>query len=302
MLAIATAGPRAAGPEGALPDGLDGLVAERVARAIAAWPTVSVDEQLFVTAIVKRLSADSPVRSLHAMQTDDLYLATACAAGDPGALRAFETSYGPAIARTIASTSTPTAERADVGQIVRVRLLVAPANGGMPRIASYSGRGSLRAWVRVVATREAARMVGRREVMVCEEVLVGALADTDTPEVAYIKRLYCGEFERAFHAAAQALDDRARTLLRGHALDGLSIDQLAARHGVHRATAARWVEAARHTLVAETHREMARRLRLSRGELAGVLRLIRSQVDVTLPRSRPDPSGAREPRRAPASR
>lgn len=95
--------------------------------------------------------------------------------------------------------------------------------------------------------------------------------------------MYRDEFKRAFHAAVEALDDRERLLLRQHALDGLSIDQLAALHGVHRATAARQVQAARQSVLAATQRELIRRLRLARGELASVMRLIASRLDVTLP-------------------
>jgi RNA polymerase sigma-70 factor (ECF subfamily) len=246
---------------------------------------VNVDSEQFVRAIVKRLEADSVVRSLAAMWTNDLYLATGCATGAAGAVDAFEAHYGPVIARAIASTCPSRGERADLGQIVRQRLLVNPANRGAPRIATYSAHGSLRAWVRVVATREVARMMARahREVAAGDDELVELIAADSDPEVAYLKRLYREEFKRAFHAAADALDARAWLLLRQHALDGLSIDQLAKLHGVHRATAARWVEAAREALLAGTQRQMIRRLRLSRSELASVMRLIQSQLDVTLP-------------------
>src|SRR5262249_11434487 len=96
------------------------------------------------------------------------------------------------------------------------------------------------------------------------------------------KRLYREEFKQAFHAAVEALDDGARLLLQQSALDGLSIDQLAAFHGVHRSTAARRVQAARTAVLVATQRELSRRLQLSRGELASVMRLIRSQLDLSL--------------------
>ena len=73
-------------------------------------------------------------------------------------------------------------------------------------------------------------------------------------------------------------------MLRQHALDGLSIDQLAALHGVHRATAARQVHSARDAVLAGTRRELVRRLRLSPRELASMMRLIHSQLDLSLPR------------------
>jgi len=278
---------RSVTPECEVPDDLGPLLAERITRATTAWPSVTIDEEQFVRAIAERLVVDAPARSLDAMQTDDLYLACGCAAGDLGALAGFEDRCGSAIARAIASTGAPISERADLGQVVRQRLLVAPADGGTPRIATYSARGSLPAWVRVVATREAARMLprARREVAAGDDELAGLIAGDDDPEVGYLKRLYRAEFKRAFHAAVEALDDRARLLLRQHTLDGLGIDRLATLHGVHRATAARWVEAAREAVLTGTQRELIRRLRLSRSELASVIRLIQSQLEVSLPRA-----------------
>jgi RNA polymerase sigma-70 factor (ECF subfamily) len=277
---------RSVAPDLEVSDDLEPRLAERITRATAAWPHVTIDDEQFVRAIAKRLAADAPARSLDAMHTDDLYLGCGCAAGDPGALAGFEERCGPVIARAIATTRASASDRADLGQVVRQRLLVAPAQGGPPRIATYSARGSLPSWVRVVATREAARMLPRvrREVAAEDDELAGLIAGDDDPEVGYLKRLYRAEFKRAFHAAVESLEDRERLVLRQHTLDGLGIDQLAALHGVYRATAARWVESARASVLAGTQRELIHRLRLSCGELASVMRLIQSQFEVSLPR------------------
>lgn len=260
---------------------LDREIHARVAAATAAWPGVRVAADRVVRAIVAQL-ADAELAELH---VDDLYLACACAEGDAAALAAFEARHGAAIERAIAAAGAPASERADLGQIVRQRVLVEPGDGKPPRIASYSARGSLAAWVRVVATREAARLLARepREVGAADDELARLIAPED-PELDYFKRLYAGEFKRAFQTAVEALDGRDRLVLRQHTLDGLGIDQLAALHRVHRATAARWIEAAREAVVARTLRELTRKLQLSRAELASVIRLIRSQLDVSLPR------------------
>lgn len=276
---------RSAIPERVLPDELGPLLAECIARATRTWPDVTVTEDRFICAIAERLTADAPARSLGAMHTDDLYLACGCAAGDPGALAGFEKRCGTAIARAIAATGVSRSERADLGQIVRQRLLVAPAGGGAPRVAGYAARGPLPGWVRVIATREAARTLPRvrREVAAGDDDLAGLIGADDDPEIGYLKRLYRAEFKRAFHTAIEALDDRARLVLRQHTLDGLGIDRLATLHGVHRATAARWVNAARDTVLAGTQRELIRRLRLSPSELASMIRLIQSQLELSLP-------------------
>ncbi len=262
-------------------------IAERIAHATSVWPTLAVSIDEFSRTVAARL-ADAPTieRGLAGLEIDDLYLVQACSTRDPAAIDAFEARCGGVIERAIAASGALPAERADLGQVVRQRLLVAPADGGPPRISTYAGKGSLVAWVRVVATREAARMLprARREPGAGDDELAGLIARDDDPEIGYLKRLYRHEFKLAFQAAVAALEDRDRLLLRQHALDGLGIDQLAAQHGVHRATTARWLETARKALLAGTQRELIARLDLSRTELASLMRLIESQLDVSLPR------------------
>ncbi len=175
----------------AIGDELEPVFAARVAEAEAAWPELAVDRGRFVAAIAERLG-DEPARGLAELRAADLYLACGCADGDPRALAAFERHAGAMIDRALIASGVSDAERADLGQVVRQRLLVAPAAGGAPRIATYSARGSLTAWVRVVATREAARMLprARREVSADDDVLAGLIAGDDDPEVGYLKRLY----------------------------------------------------------------------------------------------------------------
>ncbi|HEU0033923.1 MAG TPA: hypothetical protein VFQ53_25015 [Kofleriaceae bacterium] len=265
-------------------DDFEPVVARKLADARAAWPGIAVDDETFVRAITERLADEDS--TLHTLHTTDLYLALACAQGDPAALAAFDAHCGPTIDRAVAATGASPAERADLGQVIRARLLVARSPGDTPRIATYSARGALASWVRVVATREAMRVLPRtnRELAAEDDQIARIVAPDDDPELGYLKRLYRDELKRAFAAAVDALDDRDRLLLRQHVIDRVGIDQLAAQHAVHRATVARWIEAAREAVVAGTQRALLRSLRLDRDELASVLRLIRSDLDVSLPR------------------
>lgn len=250
---------------------------ERIAAAEAAWPGLALPRAELVAAIEAR-EGD--------VHVTDLYLALACAKNLPGAHAAFEQACGGAIERALASTGATPAERADLGQVIRVRLLVEPASGGPARIATYSGRGALASWVRVVATREAARMLprARREVSAGDDELAAIVTADDDPETGYLKRLYRHEFKEAFSAAVDELPDEDRLLLRQHALDQLGIDALAKLHGIHRATAARRVAAAKEALLVATQKALIARLGLSKHELASLMRLIQSGLDVSLPR------------------
>ncbi len=88
--------------------------------------------------------------------------------------------------------------------------------------------------------------------------------------------------EGYMHVALATLSVRDRNLLRQYLVDRLTIDQLGRLYRVHRVTASRWVNRAREAFVAATLLALRRRLRVTRSELDSVLRLLRSQVDVSL--------------------
>ena len=207
------------------------------------------------------------------------------ARGDAAAIAAFDRSYVRVIERAVAAAGATPAETVELVQIVRVRLLVKKPGAAQPAIASFSGRSSLASWIKVIATREAARLLerDRREPQADEEQLARELGAGDTPELAHLKQKYREDFRAAFADAVAALPHRDRLLLRQSVLDGLGIDALAAQHGVHRATAARWVAAAREAVVTGTRAAFRARIRVAPDELESVLRLIHSQLDLSLP-------------------
>ena len=255
----------------------------RLREAAAAWPGVVVAADRFHGAIVARLAAAAvPAEALAALHTTDLYLACGCVDGDPNALKAFDLHYRAIIERALVASPIPAADRADVAQQILERMLVATVDR-MPRIESYQARGTLAAWVRVITAREIARRwaVKRRDIPDPEPVLSRQLA-SDNTELERLQRLYGQEFKRAIETAVEGLDARSRLVLRQYAVDGLGIDQLAALHGIHRATAARWIATARDVVLAETQRALTSRVTLNASELESVIRILRSQLDVSI--------------------
>src|SRR5262249_12401783 len=106
----------------------------------------------------------------------------------------------------------------------------------------------------------------------------------DDPELAYMKRTYSNEFKQAFGEALAGLGAREQTLLRYHHVDGLNIDEIGAIYRVHRVTAFRWLEKAKEQLVERTLETLPTRLRITSKELDSVLRMIRSQIHLSLVR------------------
>lgn len=249
----------------------------------AAWPGVRLPREVYLRYLGERLPDAAALDQLHA---EDLYLCCACARGEPAALAVFEARLISRIPVYLGSLHLDEERQDNVRQHLRERLFVGVA-GGAPKIAEYSGRGALGAWVRIGAVRVALNLGRSRD----DQIGGAAGPDPDelllpgvSPEMAYIRARYQGEFKAAIHAALAALPVEQRTLLRLHLLDGLSIDKLAPLFRVGRSTAARRLMAARQALLGGTRRRLQERLGISEGELDSLAGVVRSQLDLSLAR------------------
>jgi len=87
-------------------------------------------------------------------------------------------------------------------------------------------------------------------------------------------------FRAAFLATLGELERRERTVLRLHLLDGLTIDEIAPMYEVHRATIARWIGAAKQTVLDRTRRRLMHDLRLDAAEVDSLIRLVQSRIEL----------------------
>jgi RNA polymerase sigma-70 factor, ECF subfamily len=255
-----------------------------IARARAAWPTLTVGEEAFA-AYLNQVLSDRPVEERADLNLVDLYLACACALGDPRALAAFEEAMWPEIDAALARVRLDRDRRAEVMQGLRVILFVGRP-GKLGRISQYRGQGDLRGWLRAAALRAGFRLARktRREVPLDDMAMVlTAVVDRDAG-MAHLKEACRAELKKAFAAAVTALPRRERLLLKQHHLDRLTIDELAALYQVHRATAARWIVKTRETLTDTILREVGQGLKVPAAELQSILALVRSQLDVSVDR------------------
>jgi RNA polymerase sigma-70 factor (ECF subfamily) len=255
-------------------------LAAAVAAARAAHPSIEVPDAALAAFLAERLPDHAPIAdALAALPASDLLLACGCARGITSALAAFEAVLAEVDAA--GRTARAAADLVDeVKQRLRTQLLVVA--GGKPAgIAAFRGRGSLRGWVRVAATRELVRLEqhSRRARPLEDAFLDDAAGD---PAVELLKARYRAELSAAIKDAVGRLSSEDRTLLRHHLIDRLSIDELGARYSVHRATAARWLARARSALVAATETELAVRLRLAPDEVTSVIRMVASRLDASL--------------------
>ena len=213
---------------------------------------------------------------------EDIYLACACATGDPAALAIFDDELAPVMRAAVRRIDRRDDFVDEVIQVIRERVLVAPP-GDWPRIAAYAGQGPLRAWVRIAAMRIAMNMLRdrKRDVLVDDDRLFETIAADHERGSA---ERYREAATAALRAAFAALSPRERNLLRMHHLHELTVDELAPTLGVHRATVARWIAAARERLLAETRAALATRLDVGTATIDSILQGIASQVDISVVR------------------
>src|SRR6185312_11868034 len=203
-----------------------------------AWPGLALHLEVFAEHL-GRIPAELPPEGALAA---DLFLASACAAGVRGAVDAFERAHIRRVDRYLAKMAPSAAFVDEVRQVVREKLFVGK-DGAPPKIAEYSGKSGLSAWVRVIAIRAAIDL--RRQDAAVEEP--GQAVDepmTGDPEIDYVKQRYRQAFNDALRDAVAALPPQQRDLLRVHFIEGRTLDELAAAAGVHRATIARRLVAA----------------------------------------------------------
>jgi RNA polymerase sigma-70 factor (ECF subfamily) len=252
--------------------------------AHAAWPEVPLEEGAILRYLAERLaSEEDPAAALAVLEVPDLYLCCACAAGVPQALAALDERYVRPLDRTLLRLGLTGAEAADALQQALQALLVGTERAP-PALSRYAGRGPLRSFVRIIAVRAARKVRERQRGEVEEdEPLLDALPGAqDDPELNHLKRSYREEFRAAFHEALQGLPAEDLLLLRQHVVEGLGIDQLAGLHGVHRATAARRLARVREALANDTRRCFLRRVPLDQAGYQSILRLIQSQLDLSI--------------------
>jgi RNA polymerase sigma-70 factor, ECF subfamily len=247
-----------------------------------AWPGVALPVEAFVAHlahVAKRGGGGLPSSGRGA----DMYLACACALRIPGALEAFDHAHIAQVGTYLARLRLARELVDDVRQEVRDKLYVG-RDGAAPRIAEYDGRGALASWVRVVAMRAAVDLKRRGDgAPLSDEDARGAPVAAGDPERDLQRERYRKAFGEAIRGAVLALEREERRILRRHFSDGVTLDGLAEELGVHRATVARRLAAARTALRRDARRRLRAALGTTESEIESLAAELRSQLDLSLP-------------------
>jgi len=311
----------------------DSLIAETYSRCLENAPNFGVSAEMFQTSIDKTVgkylvgSSAEPLSKgdvrefIEQIQTDDLFLAIACAAGNERAWWEFDQqhrSYMERVARHLAKTEIDAQEVIDS---VYVELYGTRIVDGVrvSKFATYSGRGSLRGWLRTVIWHSVIDLHRASH----DEVSLDEMTETigegaahanfatppkggeDTMMDELSRNRYRSATVSSLNNAFSTLDDHERLLLMYYHVDQLKLREISRlvesetsplrgwfqrksatrdkdpASKIHESTVMRWLEKC-----------YAKVLKLFHDELTNVHKLRKDEIDICLGLATEDLAGA----------
>ena len=247
------------------------------------WPDVRLSREDFAAHVAAvRPRGEAPSDGDLSLHGADMFLVTACLAGDTRALAAFEREFLAGLSKTVSRINRTPGFGAEVTQRLRERLLCPPRE----RLRSYTGVGSLAGWLRVAAKRLALDLkrregVASRHTEQLASVLINA---SRNPEWELVRRRFRGPLEAALCEALEALPPRERMVLRLYLLGNENIAAIGRLYGVHRATVARWIVAAQRTVADAVTARLGDELGFSASQCRSLVRDLQSSLELSLER------------------
>jgi RNA polymerase sigma-70 factor (ECF subfamily) len=266
---------------GLVPSAVEAVLAQLYATGSAAHPDIDLDPTRFGTHVADcNTPLDGEAGTLPAA---DLFLACAALSGNREAIEKLRQMSLSSIQCYLRRIELPASTVDDIAQELWSLLFQGGADC-VPKLARYSGTGSLRSFIGVTARRLALmrcrheQVVARASARLATEV--NALADD--VELDFIKAEYRGAFRQAIENALASLDQRLRMVLRMRIVDDLTVEAIARAYQVAQSSVSRWLEKAREQVVNETRRLICERLVMSGAEFDSLWRLVGSQLEISV--------------------
>ena len=230
---------------------------------------------------------------LSTLNADDLCLATACAKGDDAAWEDFfreYRSYLVSVARTMTQDAGAAEQLAD-STFAELYGLRESGGARISKFSFYSGRGSLRGWLRAVVFqlsadhhRQSSRLVQTEEPEDMDR-LAHAAEKTDhkpAPDLDYVRERYRDRVAQALRRAMTDLEPRERLLLAYYYYDEMTLRQIGNLFDVHEATISRWLTKVQKRVRKLVEKGLARDHSFNRREVAEAIELAAEQMDITV--------------------
>ncbi len=192
---------------------LERRLSEGLGEAHSAFGELGIPSTVWLRHVASVLPEHGPLLdAVQQLHLDELWLCAGCLQGDERFMAVFERTYMPKTRGLLGKLGIEESLRDELIQELRSALLV-PKPTRAAKLASYSGRGSLSAWLKVVITRAALRRKRRASPQRrADSLLVEQLGDgTDDAELEQIRTKYKQDFEQAVEWAFRQLRSDQRT-------------------------------------------------------------------------------------------
>ena len=227
---------------------------------------------------------------LASVNSDDLCLAVACAKGDEAAWEDFFREYRGyliSIARTITQDPGAAEQLAD-STFAELYGLRESAGARVSKFSFYSGRGSLRGWLRAVVYqlsadlyRKTGRFVQTEEADDMERVPVPA-GRSESREFEFVGQQYEAAVSDALKRAISQLDVRERLLLAHYYYDEMTLREIGKLFGVHEATVCRWLAKAQQRTRKLVEKSLSKDHHFNRRQVSDAIQLAAEHSDLAI--------------------
>jgi RNA polymerase sigma-70 factor (ECF subfamily) len=230
---------------------------------------------------------------LSTLNADDLCLAAACAKGDDAAWEDFfrdYRSYMVSVARTMTQDAGAAEQLAD-STFAELYGLRESGGARVSKFSFYSGRGSLRGWLRAVVFqlsadhhRQSSRLVQTEEPEDMDR-LAHAIEKPErrtTTDLEYVRDRYRDAVVASLRRAISDLEARERLLLAYYYYDEMTLREIGQLFDVHEATISRWLTKVQKRIRKLVEKALARDHSFNRREVAEAIELAAEQMDITV--------------------
>ena len=245
------------------------------------------------SAQVARASRNAVAEFLSSLNCDDLCLAVACAKGEDAAWEDFFSeyrSYLVGIARTMTQDPTAAEQLAD-STFAELYGLREAEGVRVSKFAFYSGRGSLRGWLRAVvfqlsadSHRQSSRFVQTEEPEDMDRLArVGDSSHKPANgEFESTNQRYRNAVADALRRALGDLEARDRLLLMYYYYDEMTLREIGLLFNVHEATISRWLSKVQKRARKMVEKSLARDHGFNRREVSEAIEMAGEHLDINV--------------------
>jgi RNA polymerase sigma-70 factor (ECF subfamily) len=229
---------------------------------------------------------------IESLNGEDLCLAVACAKGDEAAWEDFfrdYRSYLISIARSVTQDAGAAEQLAD-STFAELYGLRESGGARVSKFSFYSGRGSLRGWLRAVVLqlsadlhRKTSRFVQTDEPEDLDRIAAAAVHPAPpAAETEFVGRRYRTAVSEALRLAVGQIEPRERLLLSHYYYDEMTMREIGRIFGVHEATICRWLTKVQSRVRKLVEKGLARDHRFNRRQVKEAVEFAAEAADISI--------------------